>query len=570
MKKYRWRMKPVPPVRTVELLRSDLNVPGVIAQLLAQRKISSFEEAKTFFRPSLDDLHDPFIMADLEKAADRIMLALQNEQRILVYGDYDVDGTTAVALVYTFLCGLTDLVDYYIPDRYTEGYGVSRKGMEYALDNGFDLIITLDCGIKDHEQIEWVGEQGVDVIIADHHRPGSRLPKAHAVLDPKRPDCPYPFKELCGAGVGFKLMQGLSRKKGMDENGLLRYLDLVAVAIAADMVPVNGENRVLSYFGLEQLNTDPCPGLQAFVRLSGVASRLSSVDVMFKIAPKINAAGRMEHGRLAVELLVERDEMRARALAQGLEVHNDQRRKTDELITGEAMEQIEKEIPVDAYSTVVYQPDWHKGVVGIVASRLIDRFYRPTIVLTRSNGLLSGSARSVHGFDVYNALDACSDHLVQFGGHMYAAGMTLEEEKLEDFRAAFEQAVRDQITEHQRTPEIEVDLELDFDEIDAKLYRLIRQFEPFGPENPVPVFAVRNLRTQRKLVSTMGKAKEHLKMTLSSGHAKYSMVAVGFGMGQYANELKEGRPFHAVFELSENHWNGKTTLQMMIKDLDWA
>ena len=570
MKKFRWRMKPVPPARTVESLRSDLKVSGVVAQLLAQRGIGNFDDAKTFFRPTLDDLHDPFVMADLEKAADRIMLTLERNERILIYGDYDVDGTTAVALVYTFLSGLTDQLDFYIPDRYSEGYGVSMKGMEYAADNEFGLIITLDCGIKDHEPIAWVSERGVDVIVADHHRPGSELPAAHAVLDPKRSDCKYPFKELCGAGVGFKLMQGLSRKKGMDEQELLRYLDLVAVAIAADMVPVNGENRVLSYFGLERLNTDPCPGLQAFVRLSGVTNRLSSVDVMFKIAPKINAAGRMEHGRLAVELLIERDESKARGMAHGLEEHNDQRRKTDELITKEAIDQIEQEIEIDAFSTVVYRPDWHKGVVGIVASRLIDRFYRPTIVLTKSNGELAGSARSVHGFDVYEALDACSEHLTQFGGHMYAAGMTLKEGKLDDFKRAFEAAVKERITEHQRSPEIEVDLELDFEDVGAKFFRLIRQFEPFGPENPVPVFAIRNLVTLARYVSTMGKNNEHLKMTVSATNASRSMVAVGFGLGEYAEALRSGKPFHAVFELSENHWNGRTTLQMLIKDLEWA
>ncbi|QTN37930.1 single-stranded-DNA-specific exonuclease RecJ [Cryomorphaceae bacterium] len=568
MRKARWRMKPTPKGSVVEQLRSELGVPGTIAQLMAQRGITSYQEAESFFKPRLEDLHDPFTMADLEKAADRLHTALEQEERILVYGDYDVDGTTAVALVYTFLEPYTEHLDFYIPDRYAEGYGLSRTGMEYAVDNDFDLIIALDCGVKAIEEITWVQERGVDVIVADHHRPGAQLPPAYAVLDPKRSDCDYPFKELCGAGVGFKLMQGLSRKKGLDEQALVRFLDLVAVAIAADMVPVTGENRILSYFGLERLNTEPSPGLQAFVRLSKVANRLSSTDVMFKIAPKINAAGRMEHGRLAVELLIEKDGQLALQKAHGLETANEERRRTDESTTLEALAQIENEISEDAYSTVVYQPEWHKGVVGIVASRLIEKFYRPTVVLTKSNGVLAGSARSVHNFDVYAALEACSEHLEQFGGHMYAAGMTLREEQLEGFKAAFEEVVGERITEHQRQREIEIDLEVDIDELSPKFYRLLRRFEPFGPENPVPVFCARELRTRSPYVMAIGKQRDHLKMTLTGEGATKSMEAIGFGMSEWVPSLENGHSFHAVFELNENHWMGHTTLQLLVKDLD--
>lgn len=568
MRKARWRMKPTPKGSVVEHLRSELGVPGTIAQLMAQRGITNYHEAESFFKPRLEDLHDPFTMADLEKAADRLHAALGREERILIYGDYDVDGTTAVALVYTFLEPYTEHLDFYIPDRYAEGYGLSRTGMEYAVDNDFDLIIALDCGVKAIEEITWVQERGVDVIVADHHRPGPQLPPAYAVLDPKRPDCDYPFKELCGAGVGFKLMQGLSRKKGLDEQALVRFLDLVAVAIAADMVPVTGENRILSYFGLERLNTEPSPGLQAFVRLSKVANRLSSTDVMFKIAPKINAAGRMEHGRLAVELLIEKDGALALQKAHGLETANEERRRTDESTTKEALEQIKLELAEDAYSTVVFQPGWHKGVVGIVASRLIDQFYRPTVVLTESNGMLAGSARSVQGFDVYEALSASADHLIQFGGHKYAAGMTLRPDQLDGFKEAFENAVKAQITEHQRSPEIEIDLEVDLDELTPKFYRLLSRFEPFGPENPVPVFCSRNLRTRSPYVMAIGKQRDHLKLTLTQEGASKSLEGVGFGMSGWVPALENGHLFHAVYELNENHWMGHVNLQLMLKDLD--
>ena len=570
MKKMRWRMRPLPKASVVEELRREINVRPFIAQLLAQRGIKSFDEAQTFFTPNLDQLHDPFLMAGLSNSVDRILEAIENQERVLIYGDYDVDGTSSVALMYRFLSRFSENLECYIPDRYSEGYGVSMTGMQFAADNEFDLLITLDCGIKATQELEWVTEQGIDVIVVDHHRPGRDLPKVYSVIDPKRPDCQYPFKELCAAGVAFKLIQAVHQKQGGTLEEMDEWLDMVAVATLSDIVPMTGENRVLTALGMRRLNTKPSPGLNAFVSLAKVEGNLNSIDVLFKVSPKINAAGRMEHGRLAVDLLIENDAYEALEMAKVLEKHNTARRESDQLITVEALEQIEEQIADDAYSTVVYRPDWHKGVIGIVASRLIERHYRPTIVLTESNGLLAGSARSVLGFDVYDAINECSEYLEQFGGHMYAAGMTMKPEKLEVFKTAFERVVAERIEERQRTPEIEIDLELDLEDINIKLMNILNRMEPYGPENPVPVFCVRNVRAMEDSVQQIGKEGSHLKLMIGSRDSYRTIAAIGFGMGSLAGELMTGRPFHLVFELGVNSWRGTETLQMMIKDLEWA
>ena len=570
MKKMRWRMRPLPKASVVESLRQAINVRPFIGQLLVQRGLETFEEAQSFFSPSISQLHDPFLMADLAKATDRINRAIENQERILVYGDYDVDGTSSVAMMYRYLSRFNENVDCYIPDRYTEGYGVSMQGMNYAVDNSFDLLITLDCGIKAVEELGWAQEKGVEVIVVDHHRPGRDLPPVFAVLDPKRTDCEYPFKELCAAGVGYKLIQAIEIKRGGSVEQISDLLDLVAVATLSDIVPMTDENRVLTFFGMKRLNEEPSPGLAAFVALANVEGGLKSTDILFKVSPKINAAGRMEHGRLAVELLTENDPERAMEMARGLEEHNLQRRESDQSITIEALEQIKSELPEEAYSTVVYRPEWHKGVIGIVASRLIEQHYRPTIVLTESNGVLAGSARSVLGFDVYEAIDACSVHLEQFGGHKYAAGMTLKPENLEAFKIAFEEAVKERIEDRQRIPEVEIDIELDLEEINMKLMGILNRMEPYGPENPVPIFCVRNVIAGPESVQQIGKDGSHLKLKVTQPNSYRSIAAIGFGMGPFAAELMSGRPFHAVFELGINAWRGTSTLQMMIKDLEWV
>lgn len=563
-------MRPLPKASVVESLRQAINVRPFIGQLLVQRGLETFEEAQDFFSPSISQLHDPFLMADLAKATDRINRAIENQERILVYGDYDVDGTSSVAMMYRYLSRFNENIDCYIPDRYKEGYGVSMTGMQFAVDNEFDLLITLDCGIKAIEELGWAQEQGVEVIVVDHHRPGKELPPVYAVLDPKRTDCQYPFKELCAAGVAFKLIQAIENKRGGSLEKISDLLDLVAVATLSDIVPMTGENRILTFIGMNRLNEKPSPGLAAFVALAKVEGGLKSTDVLFKVSPKINAAGRMEHGRLAVELLTENDPERAMELARGLEAHNLQRRESDQSITVEALEQIQSELTEDAYSTVVFSPEWHKGVIGIVASRLIEQHYRPTIVLTESNGLLAGSARSVIGFDVYEAIDACSDHLEQFGGHKYAAGMTMKPENLGAFKTAFEEAVKERIEERQRTPEIEIDLELDLEDINFKLMNILNRMEPYGPENPVPVFCVRNVVAELESVQQIGKDGSHLKLRVTQPNLYRSVAAIGFGMGSFAGDLMTGRPFHVVFELGLNSWRGTETLQMMIKDLEWA
>ncbi len=558
----RWTYKPDPDPTTAAALASELGVDPVVAGLLVQRGIDSYESARRFFRPSWEHLHDPFLMAGMEAATKRIQQALQSGERILVYGDYDVDGTASVALMTSYLQACGAEVAYYIPDRYKEGYGLSLQGIDFAADNGMELIIALDCGVKALEQAEYAREAGIDLIICDHHRPGSQLPKAVAVLDPKREDCAYPYKELCGCGVGFKLIQALHRQQGRNPNELLEYLDLVAVAIAADIVPLTGENRVLSALGLEVVRSVPRPGLKALMGdLNPGDVRVS--DLVFRIAPRLNAAGRMAHGEEAVRLLIEPSPAEARAQSSRIELLNADRRETDRRITAEALEQVEAEKAAYPYSTVVYHPDWHKGVIGIVASRLMESHYRPTLVFTRNGDKLVASARSVRGFDMYQALEACSEYVEQFGGHTYAAGLTLDPVQFEPFRKRFEEVVRTRIQPELLTPEVQVDRTLQLGAITPKLLRILNQFAPFGPGNPRPVFAAGPLR-DTGYAKTVGAQGDHLKFKVGQeGTPPYA--AIGFGMGSELPLVKTQAALELAFSLEENHWNGRSEIQLKAK-----
>jgi len=483
----RWNPKSKPNPEKVQAIQSALQVDEIIAKLLVQRGIETFEQAKTFFRPTLADLHNPYLMKDMDKAVARIEKAIANNENILVFGDYDVDGTTAVSLVSSYLRSFYPNVATYIPDRYAEGYGISYMGIDYAEDNDISLIIALDCGIKSIDHVNYAKAKNIDFIICDHHRPGEILPNAVAVLDPKREDCSYPYDELCGCGVGFKLIQALAENRNQTIDDLVLYLDLVATAIAADIVPITGENRVLAKFGLEVINSNPRPGIKALIQ--NVKKKVLTItDVVFIVAPRINAAGRIKHGNEAVALLTEYDLDQAEQFASEIEQHNSDRKELDKQITKEALLQIEQNNEQNRFSTVVYQENWHKGVIGIVASRLVENYYRPTIVFTKSGEKLAASARSVKDFDVYNALEACAEHLEQFGGHMYAAGMTLLEENYENFKNAFEKVVQETIHPDLLTPEISYDAEIELSELNPKLMRLLKQFEPFGPENMTPLF----------------------------------------------------------------------------------
>jgi single-stranded-DNA-specific exonuclease len=489
----KWNFKSKPDKILVQQLQTELHVSGLIAELLLSRGIETFEDARLFFRPSLSDLHDPYLMKDMDKAVARIEQAMLSGENIMVFGDYDVDGTTAVSLVASYLKTIYPNVATYIPDRYLEGYGISFKGIDYADDNDISLIIALDCGIKSIGHVAYAKEKNIDFIICDHHRPGETIPDAVAVLDPKRGDCAYPYDELCGCGIGFKLIQALGMNRNQSTEDLEPYLDLVATAIAADIVPMTGENRILAKYGLQVINANPRPGIQALIH-QVKKKELTITDVVFIIAPRINAAGRIKHGNHAVELLSEFNLEQAIVFAAEIEMYNSSRKELDKQITVEALHQIIENREADRFSTVVYQEDWHKGVIGIVASRLIETYYRPTLVFTKSGEKLAASARSVYGFDVYNALEACSEHLEQFGGHMYAAGMTLLEENYEKFKVAFENEVKNTISAEQREPRISIDMELELADIDDKMMRILKQFEPFGPQNMTPVFVTKNVR----------------------------------------------------------------------------
>ena len=560
-----WQSVSPPETSKVQQLRLQLNVPQEIAYLLIQRGITSFDQAKNFFRPVWEDLHSPFLMQGMKQAVERIAHAIEIGESVMVFGDYDVDGTTAVALMTSYLKSHLDHVVSYIPDRYKEGYGISIAGIDYAKSDGIGLIIALDCGIKAHEQIDYAHRKGIDFIICDHHLPDDELPKAVAVLDPKRSDCKYPYKELCGCGIGFKLIQAINQHFELSDSDLYTYLDLVATAIAADIVPMTGENRLLCYLGIEKMRQAPRPGLQFFI--SSLNKPVSVSDLVFIIAPRINAAGRMNSGISAVELLLSRDQEEALPMARAIEFSNTERRSTDERITKEALQQIELDEAQYNSSTVVYHPSWHKGVIGIVASRLIEKYYRPTVVITKSETVLAGSARSVNGFDVYQALESCKDQMIQFGGHKYAAGLTLKEEQLGAFKEAFEHAVKSQILESQLKPVLYFDAVLKFDAVTSKLYRILAQMAPFGPKNMKPVFVTHNCidKGGSRLV---GNEKNHLKLQIIDPTGVV-MQGIGFGLGEYYAKIKKRYLFSILYTLDENEFNYMKSLQLVVKDIQF-
>ena len=570
----RWTIKSKPEKEKVQKLQSELQIDELIATLLLQRGVENYAQAKTFFRPSLNDLHNPYRMKDMDKAVARIEFAIANEENILVFGDYDVDGTTAVSLVSSYLRSYYPNVATYIPDRYDEGYGISYKGIDFAEDNEFTLIIALDCGIKSIDHVAYAKAKNIDFIICDHHRPGDTLPNAVAVLDPKREDCSYPYDELCGCGVGFKLVQALAEHRGQTIEDLVLYLDLVATAIAADIVPITGENRVLAKFGLEVINSNPRPGIKALVqnvktRAKGEQSETKKVltitDVVFIIAPRINAAGRIKHGNEAVALLTEYNLDQAEQFASEIEQHNTDRKGLDKQITVEALAQIEANNEKENFTTVLYQEDWHKGVIGIVASRLTETYYRPTIVFTKSGDKLAASARSVKDFDVYNALEACAEHLEQFGGHKYAAGMTLKEENYLAFKEAFEKEVRNTIPPELLIPEIAVDAEINLSAINPRFIRLLSQFEPFGPGNMTPTFVTKNIK-DTGYAKPLGKDDEHLKLFVKQNNSA-GFGAIAFNLGAKLEMVTNQKPFEAVYCIDENEYNGNVTVQLRVKDL---
>ena len=560
----RWTVKPKPLIEKVKELASTLQVDELIACLLLQRGVESYDQAKQFFRPSLIDLHDPYLMKDMDKAVARIEKAIENKENIMIFGDYDVDGTTAVSLVSSYLKTYYPNVTTYIPDRYDEGYGISYKGIDYADDNEISLIIALDCGIKSVDHVEYANQRKIDFIICDHHRPGLILPNALAVLDPKREDCYYPYDELCGCGVGFKLIQALAQNRNQTIHDLLPYLDLVATAIAADIVPINGENRILAKFGLEVINSNPRPGIKALIQ-NLKKKVLTITDVVFIIAPRINAAGRIKHGNYAVELLTEFDLPQAEEFASQIEIFNADRKDLDKKITQEALQQIEDSEEINTYTTVVYKEDWHKGVIGIVASRLIETHYKPTIVFTKSGDKLAASARSVKDFDIYDALEASSEYLEQYGGHMYAAGMTLKEENYTSFKNKFEKVVKESIHPDLRKPEITIDAEIDLNSINDKFFRILKQFEPFGPKNMTPVFISKNIR-DTGYAKTLGKDDEHLRLFVKQDNSE-GFAAIGFSLANKMNTIESQKLFEAVYTIDENEWNGSLSLQLKLKDI---
>jgi single-stranded-DNA-specific exonuclease len=560
----RWTLKPKPTEENIQQLSQELNVDPLVSHLLIQRGITNYEEAKHFFRPQLSHLHDPFLMKDMDKAVARIELAMANQENILVYGDYDVDGTTAVALMSSFLLENYPNVATYIPDRYLEGYGVSLQGIDFAEDNDISLIIALDCGVKAIEQVQYAKEKGIDFIICDHHRPGNSLPDAIAILDPKREDCDYPYKELCGCGVGFKLIQALGSRQGKTVKDLIPYLDLAATAIAADIVQITGENRVLAYFGLQVINSNPRAGIKAIIDQVRKTT-LTITDVVFIIAPRINAAGRMKHGQHAVELLTEMDFNIAQKFAGEIESFNTERRSLDQEITEEALLQIQENAEENRFTSVVYNENWHKGVIGIVASRLTETYYRPTLVFTKSGEKLAASARSVKGFDIYNALEGCADCLEQFGGHKYAAGLTLSEEQYDTFKKQFEKVVSETIDPKLLQPEISIDAKISIHQITPKLMRILKQFAPFGPGNMTPVFMAEGLQDSG-YARGVGEDEKHLKASLTQNDSP-PIGAIGFNLGNKLNQIKDKKPFDAVFSLDENEWNGTVSIQLKLRDI---
>ncbi|MBQ5582163.1 MAG: single-stranded-DNA-specific exonuclease RecJ, partial [Bacteroidales bacterium] len=553
-KNCRWILKEAADAEKVGRLATEVGIDKVLADLLVKRGVNSFEQARAFFRPSLQDLHNPFLMKDMDIAVERLHQAINSGEKILVYGDYDVDGTTAVALVYSFILRFTQNVDFYIPDRYDEGYGVSYKGIDWAAEGGFSLIITLDCGIKAIDKVAYARSKGLDIIICDHHLPEESLPQAVAVLDPKREDCNYPFDDLSGCGVGFKLVQAYSQKYNIDFETLIPLLDILAVSIASDLVSMVGENRVLAHFGLKQINENPCKGLLAMIQLSNVEPGHVTVDdIVFKIGPRINAAGRMESGRLAVELLKATDMATALKIGEQINESNNERKNIDREITQEALEMAQNN-PISSDVTIVYNPLWNKGVVGIVASRLVEAYYRPAIVLTKSNGFITGSARSIGGFDLYEAIESCSDLLENFGGHIYAAGLTLREENFEEFTRRISSFIEGKITKEMLVPVVEIDAKLDFAQITPKFFRILKQFQPFGPGNNNPVFMTDNVYdagTGRKV----GAGGLHMKLDLIQETQPYHQIpSIAFNMAEHYDYIREGNPIDICYAIVENYY----------------
>ena len=562
----RWTVLPQAESERAEALSKVLIINTIISNLLLQRGVTDFEAARTFFRPSITDLHDPFLMKDMDKAIERIELAISRNEKILVYGDYDVDGTTAVALIYSFFKGFYHNLDYYLPDRYKEGYGVSTAGIDYAVSNNISLIIALDCGIKSIDKVQYANEHGIDFIICDHHRPGNILPSAVAVLDPKRDDCNYPFKELSGCGIGFKLAQAYAKKHDIPFEPIQPLLDLVAISTAADIVPITGENRILVYYGLQWLNKNPRPGIKAILELAQIKRELNVTDVVFIIGPRINAAGRILDARQAVDLLISANRADALLEGKGLNATNKERKDLDLKITEHALQLIQEDSRFhNRKTTVLFHPEWSKGVIGIVASRLTERYYRPTIILTESNGKATGSARSIKDFDIYNAIESCSDLLEQFGGHMYAAGLTLSLENIDRFIEKFEQVVSSTIDERLLIQEIEIDATIRLKDITPSFFNVLKQFAPFGPGNMSPVFKTENVRdtgTSRVV------GNNHLKLNIAENEtARFGMDGIAFGLGHYLPFIKRRIPFDICYTIEENSFNGKTTLQLNVKDI---
>jgi single-stranded-DNA-specific exonuclease len=563
----RWNVKADSPADKVRHLAEAIRVDPVIANLLVQRGVDTYDQAKHFFRPGIDSLHKPSLMKDMEKAVKRIADAAMNQEKILVYGDYDVDGTTAVSVVYTFLKWLGMKCDFYIPDRYKEGYGVSTAGVDYAVEHGFKLIVALDCGIKAHDKVKYAKEKGVDFIICDHHKPDKTLPEAVAILNPKREDCSYPYKELPGVGIGFKLVQALAENYDIPFSHLEQYLDVVALGIASDIVPITGENRILAHHGLKRINSSPRPGFKAIIDIANIKKEITVNDLVFVFGPRINSAGRIESGKSAVELLISDTPEKAKLSGESINKTNFERRDVDTAITQEAIAMIDNDEAMrKRKTTVLYKPDWHKGVIGIVASRLIEKhYYRPTIILTKSNGVLSGSARSVRNFDLYEALDECSGLLEQFGGHKYAAGLTMKEENLPAFIKMFEEVVSKNITDDLLQPEIEIDSILHLSKINFKFYNVLHQFAPFGPGNMTPVFWSEDVIAKR---DPMIVGQNHLRMPVAQADSpETQFYCIGFDMGHLLPIASKGKPFKICYSIRENEWMGEKKLELNIRDI---
>lgn len=561
----KWIIAPEPEPNKVDELSQAININTVLSKILVTRGITNFEEAKSFFRPSIEDCHNPFLMKDMATAVNRLIKAIDNHEAILVYGDYDVDGSTSVAMMYSFLKNYCENIFYYIPDRYLEGYGISNKGIDYAHEKKCSLIISLDCGIKAIDKVDYANSKEIDFIICDHHNPGEKLPSAVAVLDPKRKDCSYPFKELSGCGVGFKLIQAFCIQKEIPEHHAFELLDLVAISIAADIVEVTGENRTLAFYGLEKINFNPRPGIKALLQASGLKDKITISNLVFQLGPRINAAGRIDHAHLAVRLLTAIHEDEALIIAENVTHKNTTRKDFDQNITSEALSKIEESVELlSAKSTVLFNKNWHKGVIGIVASRCIEHHYRPTIIMTESNGKATGSARSVAGFDLYSAIESCKEHLDQFGGHKHAAGLTLSIDQIPNFSAAFEAVVQNSITEDQLIPKVHIDSYIQIDQITEKFYSILSQMDPFGPGNMQPVFAARDLSL---LGEPLILKEKHLKMTLKDNNGKHKITAIGFGMAEYKTLIMNSNTFELAFTIQENHFNGTKSLQLYLKDI---